>query len=132
MISHRIYTVIASAAAGAALLGGATALSPTAQATTVTTGELYTVIAYSPITGYTGWANDATTLEEATHIALGHCQPYGDGCQVTSWARNGCAALALGSGGRWGGAWAPNANDARAAALAKVTSGRVVELQCTG
>ena len=66
MTSHRIYTVIASAAAGAALLSGATALSPTAQATTVTTGELYTVIAYSPITGYTGWANDATTLEEGS------------------------------------------------------------------
>jgi hypothetical protein len=128
MTSHRIYTLIASAAAGAALFGGATALSPAAQATT---GDFYTVIAYSPITGYTGWANNATTLEEATHVALGNCQQRGDGCQVTSWARNGCAALALGSS-RWGGGWATNANDAQADALAKVTSGRVVELHCTG
>jgi hypothetical protein len=131
MTSRRIYTVIASAAAAAALLSGATALSPVAQATTVTTGELYTVIVYSPITGYTGWGNNATTMEEATHIALGNCQPHGPGCQVTSWAKNGCAALALGSG-RWGGAWGPNANAARAAALSQVTAGRIVELHCAG
>ena len=68
---------------------------------------------------------------EATHIALGNCQPHGPGCQVTSWAKNGCAALALGSG-RWGGAWGPNANAARAAALSQVTAGRIVELHCAG
>ena len=128
MTRHRIYTLIASAAGGAALLSGATALSPAAQATT---SDLYTVITYSPITGYSGWANNATTMEEATHTALGNCQQHGDGCQVTSWARNGCAALALGSG-RWGGGWATNASDAQADALSKVTSGRVVELHCTG
>ncbi len=126
MIRHRIHTLIASAGAGAALLSGAIVLSPAAQAAQA---DYYTVIAYSPITGYTGWANDATTLEEATHIALGNCQQHGDGCQVTSWARNGCAALALGSG-RWGGGWAVNPNDAQADALAKVNSGRVVELHC--
>ena len=63
MTRHRIYTLIASAAGGAALLSGATALSPAAQATT---SDLYTVITYSPITGYSGWANNATTMEEAT------------------------------------------------------------------
>jgi hypothetical protein len=131
MINRRIYTVIASAAAGAAVVSGATVLSPIAQATTVTTRDLYAVIAYSPTTGYTGWANNATTMEEATHIALGNCQPHGPGCQVTSWAKNGCAALALGSG-RWGGAWGPNANDAQSAALSMVTAGRIVELHCTG
>jgi len=126
MIRHRIYTLIASAGAGAALFGGATALSPVAQAA----ADYYTVIVYSPVTGYTGWANDATTMEEATHIALGNCQQHGNGCQVAAWAKNGCAALALGSG-QWGGDWAVNANDAQAKALAKVTNGRVVELHCT-
>lgn len=48
----------------------------------MTAGGLYTVSAYSPITGYTGWANDASTMEEATHIALGNCRPHGSGCQV--------------------------------------------------
>jgi hypothetical protein len=127
MIRQHIYTLIASAAVGAAVLGGATALSPAAQAG----ADYFTVIAYSPITGYSGWANNATSMEEAAHIALGNCQLHGDGCQLTSWARNGCAALALGSG-RWGGGWAVNANDAQADALAKVRSGRVVELHCTG
>ncbi|MBX9639620.1 MAG: DUF4189 domain-containing protein [Mycobacteriaceae bacterium] len=65
------------------------------------------------------------------HIALGNCQPHGSGCQVTSWAHNGCAALALGSC-RWGGAWGSNAGAAQANALAMVTAGRIVELHCTG
>ena len=127
MTRHRTFALIALAAT--AFVGAAVMMSPAAQAAAV---DRYAVIAYSPVTGWTGWANNATSMEEATHIALGRCQPYGDGCQVTSWARNGCAALALGSGGRWGSAWAPNANDARAAALAKVSSGRVVEVHCTG
>jgi Domain of unknown function (DUF4189) len=126
MFHHRICTLIASATASAALLGAATALSPAAHAA----ADYFTVIAYSPITGYVGWANDATTLEEATHIAVGNCQQHGDGCQVAAWARNGCAALALGSN-RWGGDWGLNADDAQANALAKVTSGRVVDLHCT-
>ena len=130
MISRRIYTVLASAATGAAVLSGATALSPIAHATTVAAPDLFTVIAYSPTTGYTGWANNASSMEEATHIALGNCAPHGPGCQVTSWAKNGCAALALGSG-RWGGAWGPNANAAQSGALAQVTAGRIVELHCT-
>ena len=131
MTRNRIDWVAAVAAGIAALFTGATAASPSAQANGTTAGGLYTVIAYSPITGYTGWANNATTMEEATHIALGNCQPHGSGCQVTSWARNGCAALALGSG-RWGGAWGADATAARANALAMVTAGRIVELHCTG
>ncbi|CAM3273038.1 hypothetical protein BST27_25510 [Mycobacterium intermedium] len=128
MTSQRIYC---AAAAAAALLSSAAAVPPTAAATTVAASQLYTVIAYSPITGYTGWANNATGMEEATHLALGNCQAHGSGCQVTSWAQNGCAALALGSG-RWGGAWGANADSARANALAMVRAGRIVELHCTG
>ncbi|MHA7649853.1 DUF4189 domain-containing protein [Mycobacterium sp. ML4] len=131
MSGNRMFSTVALTAAIVALFGGAAAVSPPARATGTTAGGLYTVIAYSPVTGYTGWANNASTMEEATHIALGNCQPHGSGCQVTSWARNGCAALALGSG-RWGGAWGPNANAARANALAMVTAGRIVELHCTG
>lgn len=131
MSGNRIYPAVATATAIAALFSAATVSSPSARATGVTAGGLYTVIAYSPVTGYTGWANNASTMEEATHIALGNCQPHGRGCQVTSWARNGCAALALG-GGRWGGAWGASASAAQANALAMVGAGRIVELHCTG
>ncbi len=126
MIRHRVLMVVGSAAASAALLGGATALSPAAQAA----ADYFTVIAYSPVTGYVGWANDATTLAEATQVAVGNCQQHGGGCQVAAWARNGCAALALGSS-RWGGDWGLTASDAQANALAKVTSGRIVDVHCT-
>jgi hypothetical protein len=128
MISHRIYALIASAGTGAALFGGATALSPAAQAAAI---DRYAVIAYSPVTGWTGWANNASTMEEATHIALGNCQRHGQGCTVASWARNGCTALALGSG-LWGADWGSTAASAQRAALAKVSSGRIVEVHCTG
>ncbi|TDL00243.1 DUF4189 domain-containing protein [Mycobacterium paragordonae] len=130
MNGNRFFSVAAVGTAIAALFGGAVAGSPDAHAG-VAAGGLYTVIAYSPITGYTGWANNASTMEEATHIALGNCQPHGSGCQVTSWAHNGCAALALGSG-RWGGAWGANAAAAQANAMAMVRAGRIVELHCTG
>ena len=123
---NRFSTLLASAGAGAALLSGATALSPTAQAA----ADYFTVIAYSPVTGYAGWATNATTLEEATHVAMGHCQQAGDGCRVAAWAKNACAALALG-GSRWGGDWGDTPDAASANALAKVTNGRVVELHCT-
>jgi Domain of unknown function (DUF4189) len=128
MIRHRIYAMIASAGAGAALFSGATALSPAAQAAAA---DRYAVIAYSPVTGWTGWANNASTMEEATHIALGNCQRHGAGCTVASWTRNRCIALALGSGG-WGADWGSTAMAAQTAALAKVSSGRIVEVHCTG
>jgi len=128
MISHRIYALIASAGAGAALFGASTALSPAAQAAAT---DRYAVIAYSPVTGWTGWANNASTMEEATHKALGNCQQHGAGCTVASWARNSCVALALG-GGRWGADWGSTATAAQSAALARVSSGRIVEVHCTG
>jgi len=127
MISRRICALIASAGAGAALFGAA-ALSPAAQAGAT---DRYAVIAYSPVTGWTGWANNASTMEEATHIALGNCQQHGQGCTVASWARNSCIALALGSG-RWGADWGSTAAPAQRATLATVPSGRVVEVHCTG
>jgi Domain of unknown function (DUF4189) len=128
VISHRLYALIASAGAGAALFSGATALSPAAQAAAT---DHYAVIAYSPVTGWTGWANNASTMEEATHIALGNCQLHGRGCTVASWARNSCVALALGSG-RWGADWGSTAGAAQNAALARVSSGHIVEVHCAG
>ena len=128
MISRRLYTFIASASAGAALCTGAPAQSPGAQAAAT---DHFTVIAYSPASGATGWANNATALEEATHIALGNCLQYGQGCAVATWARNGCAALAVGSG-RWGADWGTSPTAAQNAALAKVRSGRIIEVRCTG
>ena len=128
MIRHRIHALTASAAAGAALFGGATATSPPAQAAAV---DHYAVIAYSPVTGWTGWANNASNMEEATHLALGNCQRHGAGCTVASWARNGCTALALGSN-RWGADWGSTPAAAQRGALAKVSSGRIVEVHCTG
>ena len=129
MISHRISALIASAGAAAAFFGGATALSPAAQAAAV---DRYAVIAYSPVTGATGWYNNATTMEEATHMALGNCQRYGRGCAVATWARNSCVALAVGSGSQWGADWGSTPTAAQNAALARVSSGRILEVHCTG
>jgi Domain of unknown function (DUF4189) len=70
-------------------------------------------------------------MEEATHLALGNCQRHGAGCTVASWARNGCTALALGSN-RWGADWGSTPAAAQRGALAKVSSGRIVEVHCTG
>jgi hypothetical protein len=125
---HRIFTLAATAAAAGALFSGATTLSPAAQAASP---DYFTVIAYSPVTGWVGWSNNATTMSEATHIALGNCSLHGDGCTVAAWAQNGCVALALGTG-QWSGAWGATAAEAQNAALAKVSSGRIVETHCTG
>ncbi|OBI82964.1 DUF4189 domain-containing protein [Mycobacterium sp. 1245805.9] len=126
MTRHRIYALIALTAA--AFFGAAFMSSPTAQAAAV---DHYAVIAYSPVTGWTGWANNASTMEEATHVALGNCQRHGAGCTVAGWARNGCTALALGAG-RWGADWGTTPSVAQRSALAKVSSGRIVETHCTG
>ncbi|OJZ64094.1 hypothetical protein BRW65_29300, partial [Mycobacterium paraffinicum] len=115
MISHRMSALIAGACA--AYLAAAAAASPDAQAAVP---DRYAVIAYSPVTGWTGWENNGTTMAEATHIALGSCQVHGAGCTVAAWARNGCAALALGSG-QWGGHWGPTPAAAQNAALAMVS-----------
>ncbi|OBG28096.1 DUF4189 domain-containing protein [Mycobacterium sp. E3198] len=126
MTRHRIYALIALAAF--AFFGAAFVASPAAQAAAV---DRYAVIAYSPVTGWTGWANNASTMEEATHVALGNCQVHGPGCTVASWTHNRCIALALGPAG-WGADWGSTPAAAQNAALAKVSSGRVVEVHCTG
>jgi hypothetical protein len=126
MTRNRIYALTALTAV--AFFGAAFVASPAAQAAAV---DRYAVIAYSPVTGWTGWANNATSLEEATHIALGNCQRHGSGCTVASWTRNRCIALALGPG-QWGADWGSTAAAAQSAALAKVSSGRIVEVHCTG
>ncbi|WP_068186792.1 DUF4189 domain-containing protein [Mycobacterium sp. UM_CSW] len=126
MTRHRIYALIVLTAL--AFFGAAFMSSPAAQAAAV---DRFAVIAYSPVTGWTGWANNASTMEEATHIALGNCQRHGAGCTVASWARNGCTALALGPRG-WGADWGLTPVAAQRGALAKVSSGSVVEVHCTG
>jgi Domain of unknown function (DUF4189) len=126
MTRHRIYALIALAAT--AFLGAAVMMSPAAQAAAV---DRYAVIAYSPVTGWTGWANNASTMEEATHIALGNCQRHGAGCTVAGWTRNRCVALALGPNA-WGADWGSTAAAAQSAALAKVSSGYIAEVHCTG
>lgn len=128
MNNHRMSALIASVGASAALFAGAAATSPSAQAAAT---DRYVVIAYSPVTGWTGWETNAGSMEEATHVALGNCQAHGAGCTVAGWARNACVALAVG-GGRWGAYWGQTPEAAQNAALAMVTNGRVIELHCTG
>jgi hypothetical protein len=94
-------------------------------------GDAYIAITYSPITGYIGWATNAQSAQQAAEVALDKCYSQGRGCELAAWARNGCAALALGSG-RWGGGSGPDAATAQAQAAAKVVAGRIVEVQCTG
>ena len=75
MTSHRIYTLTASAAAGAALFACATGVT----LRQATTGDFYTVIAYSPSLVTRG-GQHRHLPGEGHHVALGNCQQRGDGC----------------------------------------------------
>ncbi len=128
MTSPRIHALIASVGVGAAFFGAALVVSSAAQAAAV---DRHVVIAYSPSTGWAGWATNGTTMEEAMHIALGKCQVHGPDGTVASWSQNGCTALALGPHG-WVVDWGMTPTAAHNGALAKISSGRVVEVQCAG
>ena len=77
----------------------------------------FAAIAFSQTTGAHGYAYDYSSRGEAERRALNGCAKHGSGCKVPIWVRNGCAALAVGTGNGYGTGWAANSNAAQRAAL---------------
>jgi hypothetical protein len=94
----------------------------------------YGALAWSPSTGSSGQAWNASCADEAERSAIGYCG-VGD-CYSVTWVQNGCAALAVGDGGKYGWAWTGDRGTAAYNALQKcngTTSGcRVVAWTCSG
>jgi serine/threonine-protein kinase len=65
----------------------------------------YGAIAYSTATGAHGWSIDYPSRSAAESVALQNCRKHGADCVVPIWVRNGCAALAVGSGNAYGSGW---------------------------
>ncbi|WP_141734309.1 DUF4189 domain-containing protein [Oligoflexus tunisiensis] len=84
------------------------------------TDETFAAIAWSPGTLAYGTSWHWLSQGAADHTALGHCEQHGErpgDCQVMAWARNACAAFAVGKNKGYGWAWNVEREAARATAL---------------
>lgn len=79
--------------------------------------DYYGAIAFSQETGAHGYSYDYSSQRDAEIQAMAECRKYGRGCEVATWVRNGCAALAVGNGEGWGGDWGNNRSEAEDKAL---------------
>lgn len=79
--------------------------------------DYYGAIAYSQDTDAHGWSYDYPTRAEAEARAMSECAQYGRGCEVTTWFRNACGALAVGSNRGWGASWGEDQYAAQAEAM---------------
>ena len=124
MSSYRILKGLGLAIA----LGLATAPQAAAQ-------ELFGAIAFSPRTGAHGWSTGNTSRGEAEIDAQANCLKHASDCQLATWFRDACGALAVGRAG-WGAHWGNNQQEAEAAAIdackQHTRNCKVVEWQCTG
>jgi hypothetical protein len=75
--------------------------------------DLYGAIAYNDSSRMVGWSFNYATQWAAEDRALAEC---GRGCDIVTWFRNACGALAIGSGG-WGADWGNNRREAEVKAL---------------
>jgi hypothetical protein len=96
----------------------------------------YAAIAYSPYDRLYGRSHGFGSLAGAQRAALAFCISAGGGsCRVVAWARNSCAALAVGRAG-WGsyGGSSRRAVQRRALANCRARTGgcRVVAWTCSG
>jgi serine/threonine protein kinase len=97
----------------------------------VNTGSRWVVIAYSPATRAFGWANNATSKDQATDMAMGYCKDYGGtDCQVAVRASDGGAALAE-SDTTWHGGLGPTIEAAEKDALAENNGGKILISKCS-
>jgi hypothetical protein len=91
-------------------------------------------IAWSPSTGTTGQSWNAACDADARATAVNYCG-IGD-CFVAVTVSDGCAALAVGDGNRYGTAWSSDQSTAQANALAscngQTSSCRLVAWTCSG
>ena len=77
----------------------------------------YGAIAYSSSTGSVAWSYDFHSRGGAENDALQRCARMARDCEVAIWFVNSCGALAVGSNGATGHAWATNRSAAEANAL---------------
>jgi hypothetical protein len=94
----------------------ALAIAPSLQA-----ADRYAAVAFSPVTGRSGYGNGYATKADAISRAVREC---GRSDAATAWCRNEWIALAVSnrSPGGYGMAWAPTAGRARREALAQCRS----------
>ena len=100
----------------------------------VATQQLYGAIAFSPRTGEYGWSRNNASRAEAEEIAQSNCLKRASDCQLATWFRDACGALAVGRAG-WGAHWGNNREQAEAAAIdacrQHTRNCKVVQWQCT-
>ncbi len=137
--------VIADVVPGARPEGNAAAMTPgcavcltaaEAASRATTSDDLYAAIAYSRSTGNSGYAFNFATRAGAEARALERCGA--SDCSIYVWVRNGCCALAVGDGNRYGWSWRYGANaysEARSRAMAECNARtgncRIVAWTCT-
>ena len=62
-------------------------------------------IAFSPSTGAYGYSHGASSQAKAEQTAARHCKARASDCRIIVFVKNGCAALAVGKGNRYGYGW---------------------------
>jgi Domain of unknown function (DUF4189) len=112
---------------------GATILAAPANA-----DDKFVAISFSPENGAFGWGNNYDTQDGARIRSLTECQNYGGThCVFIAWARNACAALAVGERNAYGGYdqyygwWGNTIADAEKAALDKNGGGTILISKCS-
>jgi serine/threonine-protein kinase len=95
-----------------ALLGASPAFIAAAPAA----AEQYLAIAFSQSSGAYGYYHRAASRDRAEEGALQECGP---GCEVVIWARDACAALAVGRGNGYGTFWSTDENGVANGAVAE-------------
>lgn len=96
--------------------------------------QLFGAIAFSPRTGAHGWSIGYATRGEAEENAQTNCLKHASDCQLATWFRDACGALAVGRNG-WGADWGNTQQEAETAAInacrQHTRNCRVIQRQCT-
>lgn len=117
-------TIIATVLAAAAATGALASAVP-ANAAPVK----YVAMAYSPVDGASGWGMNENQ-DVANTRALFECGKRGGHCQLVSWSKNGCVALAA-SGPYYYGWHGATLEQAKQGALERTGPGaRVLDAIC--
>lgn len=98
-------------------------------------GGPWVVIAYSPVNGIHGWANNRDTYKQAYDDALAYCISFGGGssCTLGAYSHNQCAAVAADIGNdwaKWAGRAGADLQGAEGAAVYENGGGQIVLSRC--